>query len=97
MKSSLTISISMINTKREPPDMMSASEGGRGSWESRCSKGGCENFMVQIRSKSRCGEGGQKSENFADLLSGSSKSARQHRHSMKGRKKDLRIFKRVKL
>ena len=32
--------------KRVPPDMMSASEGGRGSWKSGCSKGGGMNLVV---------------------------------------------------
>ena len=31
---------------RELPDMMSAPEGGGGSWKSGCSKGGCANFVV---------------------------------------------------
>ena len=31
---------------REHPDMMSASEGGGGSWKSGHSKGGCVNFTV---------------------------------------------------
>ena len=30
---------------RELPDMMSASEGGGGSWKSGCFKGGCVNFV----------------------------------------------------
>ena len=36
-------------SNREPPDMMSASEVGRGSWKSGLSKGGCVNFVLQIR------------------------------------------------
>ena len=39
-------------------------QGGRGSWKSRCSKGGCVNFIVSINSKCGQGGGGQKSENF---------------------------------
>ena len=42
---------------REHPDMMSASEGGGGSWKSGRSKGGCVNFILQISSK--CGQGGE--------------------------------------
>ena len=36
---------------RECSDMMSASEGGGGSWKSGCTKGGCMNFILQISSK----------------------------------------------
>ena len=39
--------------------MMSASEGGGGSWKSGCGKGGCLNFIALIRSKCGQGEGGQ--------------------------------------
>ena len=46
---------------RERPDMMSASEGGGGSWKSGRSKGGCVNFILQISSK--CGQGGRGSKN----------------------------------
>ena len=52
--------------------MMSASEGGGGSWKSGHSKGGCVNCILQISSK--CGQGGEgvkKSENFADVINGS--------------------------
>ena len=55
--------------------MMSASEGGGGSWKSKCSKGGSVNFILQIRSKcGRRGERVKKSENFADVISVSSLS-----------------------
>ena len=40
--------------------MMSALEGGGGSWKSGCSEGGCVNFILQISSKCRQGGGGQK-------------------------------------
>ena len=53
--------------------MMSASEGGEGSWKSGRSKGGCVNFILQISSK--CGQGGEgvkKAENFADVINGCS-------------------------
>ena len=33
----------------ERPDMMSALEGGGGSWKSGHSKGGCVNFIQQIK------------------------------------------------
>ena len=35
--------------------------GGRGSWKSGRSKGGCVNFILEIRSK--CGQGGRGSKN----------------------------------
>ena len=56
---------------RGPPDMMSVLEGG--SWKSGRSTGGCVNFILQISSK--CGQGGegvQKSETFADVITGCS-------------------------
>ena len=45
---------------RERPGMMSASEGGGGSWNSGSSKGGCLNFILHICSK--CGQGGRGSK-----------------------------------
>ena len=52
--------------------MMSASEGGGGSWKSGHSKGGCVNFILQISSKCRQGgEGVKKAEKFADVIHGS--------------------------
>ena len=60
------------NELREPPDMMFASEGRGGSWNSRQSKGVCVNFILQIRSKCRQGKGGQKfRKEVADIISGS--------------------------
>ena len=57
---------------RDLPDMMSASEGGGGSWKCGRSKGGFVNFILQISSK--CGQGGRgKSKNFADVIYGSSR------------------------
>ena len=51
--------------------MMSASEGGGGSWKSGRSKGGCVNFIVQTSCQARTrGEGVKKSENFADVIDG---------------------------
>ena len=53
--------------------MMSASEGGGGSWKSGRSKGGSVNFILQISSK--CGqgwEGVKNPENFADVINESS-------------------------
>ena len=46
------------------PDMMSAPDGGRGSKKSGQSKGGCVNYMLQIRSKCGQGGGGQKIQKF---------------------------------
>ena len=51
-----------------PPDMMSSSEGERGSWKSRHSKGGCLNFMLQISSKCGQGEGVKKSQKIANVI-----------------------------
>ena len=76
MKSSSGIFSSGHKHLRGPPDMMSASEGGGGSWKSRHSRGDCVNFVVQISSK--CGQGGEgvkKSENFADVIYGRSLAA----------------------
>ena len=42
--------------------MMSASEGGGGSWKSGRSRGGCVNSILQISSK--CGQGGRGSKNL---------------------------------
>ena len=57
--------------------MMSASEGGGGSWKSGHSKGGCVNFVVEISSKYGQGwEGVKKSEQFADVINGCSLRAR---------------------
>ena len=57
----------------EHPDMMSAWEGGGGSWKSGRSKGGRVNFILQISSKyGQGGEGVKKSENFADVINGCS-------------------------
>ena len=66
-------------TLRELPDMMSASEGEGVSWKSRCSMGGCVNFVLQISGQ---GGGGKKSENSADIISG--RSLRPRRRSRKG-------------
>ena len=53
--------------------MMSALEGGGGSCKSGRSKGGCMNFILQISSKCGQGEKGvKKSQNFADVINGSS-------------------------
>ena len=49
--------------------LMSASEGGGGSWKSGHSKGGCMNFILQISSK---WEGVKKPENIADVINGCS-------------------------
>ena len=43
--------------RKEPPDMMSASEGAGGSWKSGHSKGGCMDFILEICSK--FGQGGR--------------------------------------
>ena len=49
--------------------MMSASEGGGGSWKSRRSKLGCVNSYPNA---GRGAEGVKKSEKFEDIISGSS-------------------------
>ena len=69
-------------TTRERPDMMSASEG-EGAWKSGRSKGGCGNFTLQISSK--CGQGGgrgvKKSQNFAEIINGSSLTMATRAHA----------------
>ena len=53
-------------------------EGGwRGSWKSKCSKGGCVNFIEKSVPNADKGEGVKKFDNFADITSGSSLSSRK--------------------
>ena len=56
---------------RDLPDMMSASEGVVGSWKSRHNKGGCLNFQQKSDPNANKGEGVKKSENSANITSGS--------------------------
>ena len=53
--------------------MMSSSEGERGSWKSRCSKGGFVKYVEEISSE--CGQGGGVRNTFANVIYGRSLAA----------------------